>query len=154
MRGNNPVSITTLLPFVTTLFPNGRRDSWRNMGHLAEDMECLVEELDWCFKKKASFHPFLPLIPKISINFGIRIFCRTIASSFLPSPKGANRSNTGCGSPLCTHEHEYLCPGTWATMPGNTGAFNRQSRLKVPRAPGKVGQCGLTILVDHFLSYL
>ena len=91
-------------------------------------------------QKKASFHPFLPLIPKISINFGIRIFCRTIASSFLPSPKGANRSNTGCGSPLCTHEHEYLCPGTWATMPGHTGAFNRQSRLKVPKAPGKVGQ--------------
>ena len=37
--------------------------------------------------KKASFHPFLPLIPKISINFGIRIFCRTIASTILPSPK-------------------------------------------------------------------
>ena len=38
-------------------------------------------------QKKASFHPFLPLIPKISINFGIRIFCRTIASTILPSPK-------------------------------------------------------------------
>ena len=93
-------------------------------------------------QKMASFHPFLPLIPKISINFGIRIFCRTIASTILPSPKcseiashfllpspkganvnnrwwndrrewnlrivtdtllsspkGANRSKTGCGSP-------------------------------------------------------
>ena len=25
-------------------------------------------------------------------------------------------------------------------MTGNAGAFNRQSRLKVPKAPGKVGQ--------------
>ena len=91
-------------------------------------------------QKKASFHPFLPLIPKIiwnfgitipkiSINFGIRIFCRTIASSFLPSPKGANKGATldvvrhfvPTNMSTYAREHEQPCPGTRVLLTGNPG---------------------------------
>ena len=44
--------------------------------------------------------------------------------------------------------------GLWPTVPEALGSFTRSCRLKLLMFSGTFAHCGLTILVDHFLSYL
>ena len=52
------------------------------------------------------------------------------------------------------HEREHRRPRTRVLLTGNSGHKCPKPWAKLGKALCKVVHCGLTILVDHFLSYL